>query len=37
MRKDFWATGSCRKKDGWLLSVYRITGERYKTVKVKRA
>ncbi len=36
MKKEFWAIGRCRKKDGWILSIYKKTEEQQDTIKVKK-
>jgi hypothetical protein len=36
LRNDFWATGSCKKKGGWILSIYKRTGDLYDTIKIRK-
>jgi hypothetical protein len=37
LKNDFWATGRCKKKDSWIFSIYKRTGDTYDTIKVKKA
>ena len=31
-----YALGKCWKREGWIVSVYQQTGDRYATLKIKR-